>query len=284
MFFCIDLYVEIVESREMLEETERALQEKHSLKVKDQSVDLDTLFESLIPLVDCEIVPESFQGLSFDDIFTEEDTNPPSLLFDKPASEASPKPSSSDINGDDDSVFDILNSYSLDDLYQLLADDSPEQNCPSGGDKECSMVIQGNDKDLLGIHSYDFPQKGQLFSELISTSLSNSTSCTSLTNVQQEDSYCGLNQSKRRKLESSTISSFFFPQAETLTLLNPPLWIDEDVAGNWKKPQEEGVKKKKRAKAGESRKPRPKDRQMIQDRIKELRGMIPNGAKVKHTS
>lgn len=269
----------IVESREMLEETERALQEKHSLKVKDQSVDLDTLFESLIPLVDCEIVPESFQGLSFDDIFTEEDTNPPSLLFDKPASEASPKPSSSDINGDDDSVFDILNSYSLDDLYQLLADDSPEQNCPSGGDKECSMVIQGNDKDLLGIHSYDFPQKGQLFSELISTSLSNSTSCTSLTNVQQEDSYCGLNQSKRRKLESSTISSFFFPQAETLTLLNPPLLIDEDVAGNWKKPQEEGVKKKKRSKAGESRKPRPKDRQMIQDRIKELRGMIPNGAK-----
>nr|VDD29318.1 unnamed protein product [Brassica oleracea] len=269
----------IVESREMLEETERALQEKHSLKVKDQSVDLDTLFESLIPLVDCEIVPESFQGLSFDDIFTEEDTNPPSFLFDKAASEASPKPSSSDINGDDDSVFDILNSYSLDDLYQLLADDSPEQNCPSGGDKECSMVIQGNDKDLLGIHSYDFPQKGQLFSELISTSLSNSTSCTSLTNVQQEDSYCGLNQSKRRKLESSTISSFFFPQAETLTLLNPPLLIDEDVAGNWKKPQEEGVKKKKRAKAGESRKPRPKDRQMIQDRIKELRGMIPNGAK-----
>ncbi|KAL0747748.1 hypothetical protein Bca101_029750 [Brassica carinata] len=269
----------IVESREMLEETERALQEKHSLKVKDQSVDLDTLFESLIPLVDCEIVPESFQGLSFDDIFTEEDTNPPSLLFDKAASEASSKPPSSDINGDDDSVFDILNSYSLDDLYQLLADDSPEQNCPSGGDKECSMVIQGNDKDLLGIHSYDFPQKGQLFSELISTSLSNSTSCTSLTNVQQEDSYCGLNQSKRRKLESSTISSFFFPQAETLTLLNPPLLIDEDVAGNWKKPQEEGVKKKKRAKAGESRKPRPKDRQMIQDRIKELRGMIPNGAK-----
>lgn len=116
----------IVESREMLEETERALQEKHSLKVKDQSVDLDTLFESLVPLVDCELVPESFQGLSFDDIFTEEDNNPPSLLFDKPASEASPNPSSSDVNEDDDSVFDILNSYSLDDLYQLLADDSQD--------------------------------------------------------------------------------------------------------------------------------------------------------------
>lgn len=261
----------IVESREMLEETERALQEKHSLKVKDQSVDLDTLFESLVPLVDCELVPEYFQELSFDDIFTEEDNNPPSLLFDKPAFEASPNPSSSDINEDDDSVFDILNSYSWDDLYQLLADDDSQE-------QECSMVIQGNDKDLLGIHSYDCPQKGQLFSELISTSLSNSTSC--LTNVQQEDSYSGLNQSKRRKLDNSTSSSFFMTQAETLTPLNPPMWIDEDMAGNWKKPQEEGVKKKKkRAKAGESRKPRPKDRQMIQDRIKELRGMIPNGAK-----
>ncbi|KAH0909500.1 hypothetical protein HID58_032821 [Brassica napus] len=261
----------IVESREMLEETERALQEKHSLKVKDQSVDLDTLFESLVPLVDCELVPEYFQELSFDDIFTEEDNNPPSLLFDKPAFEASPNPSSSDINEDDDSVFDILNSYSLDDLYQLLADDDSQE-------QECSMVIQGNDKDLLGIHSYDCPQKGQLFSELISTRLSNSTSC--LTNVQQEDSYSGLNQSKRRKLDNSTSSSFFMTQAETLTPLNPPMWIDEDMAGNWKKPQEEGVKKKKkRAKAGESRKPRPKDRQMIQDRIKELRGMIPNGAK-----
>lgn len=270
------LYVEIVESREMLEETERALQEKHSLKVKDQSVDLDTLFESLVPLVDCELVPEYFQELSFDDIFTEEDNNPPSLLFDKPAFEASPNPSSSDINEDDDSVFDILNSYSWDDLYQLLADDDSQE-------QECSMVIQGNDKDLLGIHSYDCPQKGQLFSELISTRLSNSTSC--LTNVQQEDSYSGLNQSKRRKLDNSTSSSFFMTQAETLTPLNPPMWIDEDMAGNWKKPQEEGVKKKKkRAKAGESRKPRPKDRQMIQDRIKELRGMIPNGAKVKHTS
>ncbi|KAG2302831.1 hypothetical protein Bca52824_031482 [Brassica carinata] len=153
-------------SKEILEETERAPQ---SLKGKYQSVDLDdSLFESLVPLVDCEIVPE---GLSFDDIFTEEDTNPPSLLspiiFDKPTtSEASLNPYSSDINGRDDSVFDILNSYSLDDLYQLLAD-SPQQNCSSGGDQECSMLIQGNDMDLLGmIHSYDSgfgattPQKG----------------------------------------------------------------------------------------------------------------------------
>ncbi|KAG7568779.1 Helix-loop-helix DNA-binding domain superfamily [Arabidopsis thaliana x Arabidopsis arenosa] len=38
-------------------------------------------------------------------------------------------------------------------------------------------------------------------------------------------------------------------------------------------------KNKKRAKPGESSRPRPRDRQLIQDRIKELRELVPNGAK-----
>lgn len=37
---------------------------------------------------------------------------------------------------------------------------------------------------------------------------------------------------------------------------------------------------RKRSRQGESPKPRPKDRQLIQDRIKELRELVPNGAKV----
>lgn len=37
---------------------------------------------------------------------------------------------------------------------------------------------------------------------------------------------------------------------------------------------------RKRSRPGESAKPRPKDRQLIQDRIKELRELVPNGAKV----
>ncbi|GJN28243.1 hypothetical protein PR202_gb16347 [Eleusine coracana subsp. coracana] len=36
---------------------------------------------------------------------------------------------------------------------------------------------------------------------------------------------------------------------------------------------------RKRSRPGESAKPRPKDRQLIQDRIKELRELVPNGAK-----
>jgi hypothetical protein len=43
----------------------------------------------------------------------------------------------------------------------------------------------------------------------------------------------------------------------------------------------EGVKViKKRARPGESTRPRPKDRQQIQDRVKELREIVPNSAKV----
>ena len=37
---------------------------------------------------------------------------------------------------------------------------------------------------------------------------------------------------------------------------------------------------RKMLKPGENPRPRPKDRQMIQDRVKELREIVPNGAKV----
>ncbi|XP_039045230.1 transcription factor bHLH157-like isoform X2 [Hibiscus syriacus] len=60
------------------------------------------------------------------------------------------------------------------------------------------------------------------------------------------------------------------------------LWIDDSysvnagnaVAATSKKPT------RKRAKPGESTRPRPKDRQLIQDRIKELRGIIPRSGKL----
>lgn len=41
--------------------------------------------------------------------------------------------------------------------------------------------------------------------------------------------------------------------------------------------------RKKRREPGDSQKPRPRDRQLIQDRIKELREIVPNGAKVRLT-
>lgn len=68
-------------------------------------------------------------------------------------------------------------------------------------------------------------------------------------------------------------------------------WVEKDhqkgkqsnsvSTGYSKKPEETGKTNRKRLKPGENPRPRPKDRQMIQDRVKELREIVPNGAKVK---
>ncbi|XP_014493936.1 transcription factor LHW [Vigna radiata var. radiata] len=49
--------------------------------------------------------------------------------------------------------------------------------------------------------------------------------------------------------------------------------------GYSKRPEEVCKSNRKRLKPGENPRPRPKDRQMIQDRVKELREIVPNGAK-----
>ncbi|KAK7272256.1 hypothetical protein RJT34_28737 [Clitoria ternatea] len=49
--------------------------------------------------------------------------------------------------------------------------------------------------------------------------------------------------------------------------------------GYSKRPGEACKSNRKRLKPGENPRPRPKDRQMIQDRVKELRDIVPNGAK-----
>ncbi|KAG1369760.1 transcription factor LHW [Cocos nucifera] len=54
---------------------------------------------------------------------------------------------------------------------------------------------------------------------------------------------------------------------------------DSMSASNGKRVDEIGKLNRKRPRPGESPRPRPKDRQMIQDRIKELREIVPNGTK-----
>lgn len=61
-------------------------------------------------------------------------------------------------------------------------------------------------------------------------------------------------------------------------------WVEQGPSvsvstANSKKPEETGKSNRKRLKPGENPRPRPKDRQMIQDRVKELREIVPNGAK-----
>ncbi|XP_010535519.1 PREDICTED: transcription factor bHLH157-like [Tarenaya hassleriana] len=306
----------IQKSTEILEQTARALQQTGHIS---ETLDLDELFSTLAPLGSSE----SLQGLAFDGIFAAGSCSFPSpeppSCFTSDICEMSGK--SHDPFEDDDFGFDILNSYSLDDLQQCLAD-SPGQNASlssgslspgsflqdktlvhwSDGHQETSVVSETDLFDVLGPNFEDScstPPKG-LFSELISSSFSNSSS--SVTNQTHSQDFC-LNPAKRKKLEtSSPQSSSFFARScnvmsqtmmQTASFCNPPIkpeTFSKPHSGFWscnfggnsdsgpsKKPDE--AVRKKRAKPGESRKPRPKDRQMIQERIKELRGMIPNAAK-----
>ncbi|XP_021816487.1 transcription factor bHLH157 [Prunus avium] len=73
----------------------------------------------------------------------------------------------------------------------------------------------------------------------------------------------------------------FFPKSQV------GLWIDDSYSVNARsaaqdkqqQAEEHTKTTRKRARPGESTRPRPKDRQQIQDRMKELRGIIPSGGK-----
>ena len=74
---------------------------------------------------------------------------------------------------------------------------------------------------------------------------------------------------------------------DTFPKLQEGLWNDDRqsntgraVPAHPQKPVEPNTATRKRARPGENSRPRPKDRQLIQDRIKELRGIIPNVGKV----
>ncbi|KAG7956202.1 hypothetical protein I3843_11G112900 [Carya illinoinensis] len=77
------------------------------------------------------------------------------------------------------------------------------------------------------------------------------------------------------------------PEKEVLSKSQVGLWIDDSYSVNVgstglarpQKPEEPTKATRKRARPGENTRPRPKDRQQIQDRIKELRGIIPHGGK-----
>ncbi|CAA0841339.1 Transcription factor LHW [Striga hermonthica] len=55
--------------------------------------------------------------------------------------------------------------------------------------------------------------------------------------------------------------------------------IESLASGHSTKPNVSSKPSRKRSKPGENPRPRPRDRQMIQDRVKELREIVPNGAK-----
>ncbi|XP_011088969.1 transcription factor LHW isoform X1 [Sesamum indicum] len=87
---------------------------------------------------------------------------------------------------------------------------------------------------------------------------------------------------------SSKEESGTFSQGSSIYGSQISSWIEKDQkakqsnsvsTGYSKKPDETSKQNRKRLKPGENPRPRPKDRQMIQDRVKELREIVPNGAK-----
>ncbi|KAJ1417502.1 hypothetical protein SESBI_16558 [Sesbania bispinosa] len=78
---------------------------------------------------------------------------------------------------------------------------------------------------------------------------------------------------KQQSLSSSGICGVMSPKALSSTCPS------SSCSKQFERYSEPGKNSKKRAKPGESCRPRPRDRQLIQDRIKELRELVPNGAK-----
>ncbi|CAN0923429.1 Transcription factor LHW [Linum grandiflorum] len=78
----------------------------------------------------------------------------------------------------------------------------------------------------------------------------------------------------------SQTTSVYGSQLSSLSSHNGRRDSNNNVSTAYSKKAEESSKpNRKRLKPGENPKPRPKDRQMIQDRVKELREIVPNGAK-----
>ncbi|XP_057953204.1 transcription factor LHW-like [Malania oleifera] len=79
---------------------------------------------------------------------------------------------------------------------------------------------------------------------------------------------------------SSQTNSMYGSQMSSWVEQGHNLKRDSSVSTAYsKKPDEVSKPNRKRLKPGENPRPRPKDRQMIQDRVKELREIVPNGAK-----
>lgn len=103
----------------------------------------------------------------------------------------------------------------------------------------------------------------ELVSVLKKTEVTNSFSCKSKENFSDTSS-----------IISSQIGSWTTNQRQDVRKSEY-----DNINAIAKRGDEIGKSNRKRLKPGENPRPRPKDRQMIQDRVKELREIVPNGAK-----
>lgn len=94
--------------------------------------------------------------------------------------------------------------------------------------------------------------------------------------LQVDSASCSLNQSLVENEASYCLSSEVSGVWSSRGFSSPNL---SACSGQLERSQETAKVGKKRARPGESGRPRPRDRQLIQDRIKELRELVPSGSK-----
>ncbi|XP_023551844.1 transcription factor bHLH157-like isoform X2 [Cucurbita pepo subsp. pepo] len=196
----------------------------------------------------------------------------------------------------------IITQGAKDRLFDSLGLGTEGHESYSGG---CNSMSTCSSKLATG--STDHPRK-RLFWELGIEELLDGRSNTSSTTKSSVENHQSI-ASRRSKMERSLFETNPIQLLDPCTNVNPiqssgtadrfpckkeaipksPVssWIDDSYSTNiggsileLSRKREEPVKTcKKRARPGESNRPRPKDRQQIQDRLKELRGIIPSGAK-----
>ncbi|CAJ2660245.1 unnamed protein product [Trifolium pratense] len=124
----------------------------------------------------------------------------------------------------------------------------------------CKQVMSGNFKEGL----FGFSKNGGKTGALETSSLRSGCSKDDTGNLSQTTTICG-----------SQLSSWL----ENGGNVKHEKRENSVSTGCSKRPDEACKPNRKRLKPGENPRPRPKDRQMIQDRVKELREIVPNGAK-----
>ncbi|XP_051134219.1 transcription factor LHW-like [Andrographis paniculata] len=187
------------------------------------------------------------------------DGSPPSALH---YSDRITSPSKSQLSSEIYSDSGIFSSSGVDDLLEAVVTKIP----PIIDDiASCRTAMTSNVSFHYNQFGVSDPMKQELFDIPKRVGKMGETSSCSLI-------------TKALKDESS--SSIYGSQISSWIQKNEKMKPENTMStGHSKKPETGKTMTRRRLKPGENPRPRPKDRQMIQDRVKELREIVPNGAK-----
>lgn len=204
------------------------------------------------------------------------------------------------VHSSGDDLFDVLGADFKHKLLNGLytKDMDPDASSIVNQAKSESGVISANDFN----HILDFVTSTHSVNQSFDDNISCHTTLTTMSSSSGPNASCsyglvgasshmqgelfGCPKPKSRIMASCSFDTN--PQASSMYGSQVSSWIEQACdmkkttsvsTVSFKKPDEATKPSRKRLKPGENPRPRPKDRQMIQDRVKELREIVPNGAK-----